>query len=64
MNLDSTACNVNGKSKRIFIFTNGTEVYFAYRDGHGLKDMVNAPIDGYSGTLVHDHKMTFYATWR
>ena len=60
MNLDSTACNVNGKSKRIFIFTNGTEAYFAYRDGHGIKDMENTPIDGYSGALVHDHEMTFY----
>lgn len=60
MNLDSTACNINGKNKRIFVFTNGTEAYYTYRNGKSLEDLKNTPIDGYSGALIHDHETAFY----
>ncbi len=60
MNLDSTGCNVNGKNKRLFVFTNGNEAYFAFREGKTLKDLENTPVDGFTGALVHDHETAFY----
>ena len=60
MNVDSTRYNVNGANKAIFVFTNGNEVYYAYRDGKSLNDLKDTPLDGFAGALVHDHETTFY----
>ena len=63
INADFTNANVNGESRQVFIVASpgtGAEMFIA-RDNKGHKGIAGTPVEGYVGTIVHDHDTTFYS---
>ena len=63
INADFTNANVNGESRQVFIVASpctGAELFIA-RDNKGHKGIAGTPVEGYVGTIVHDHDTTFYS---
>ena len=63
VNADFTNANVNGESRQVFIVASpctGAELFIA-RDNKGHKGIAGTPVEGYVGTIVHDHDTAFYS---
>lgn len=63
INADFTNANVNGENRQVFIVASpctGAELFIA-RDNKGHKGIAGTPVEGYVGTIVHDHDTTFYS---
>lgn len=61
MHTDCTNAKVNGKSAHAFVCAtpDGKAMYF-FREKKGHEGVKGTPVEGYLGTLVHDHDLTFY----
>ena len=63
INADFTNANVDGDSKQVLIIASpstGAKMFIA-RDNKGHKGIAGTPLEGYVGTIVHDHDTTFYS---
>lgn len=63
VNADFTNANVNGESRQVLIMASPSadSYLFMARGTKGHKGIRGTPVEGYVGTLVHDHDTTFYS---
>ena len=63
LNVDFTNANVNGSSKQVLIVASpsANATLLVGRANKGHKGIAGTPVEGYVGTLVHDHDTTFYS---
>lgn len=62
LNVDFTTANMNGNARQVLIVASSSkdaQMYIA-REHKGHKGVEGTPLEGYCGTLVHDHDVTFY----
>lgn len=63
MNADFTNANVNGQSAQVLVLAsadNSAALYIG-RKKKGHEGIKGTPLEGYVGTVVHDHDRTFYS---
>ena len=58
---DVTGANVNGSRKSVFISTDKDCALYQVRDSKGHAGIPGTPLEKCSGTVVHDHDVTFYS---
>lgn len=62
MNVDFTNASVNGESRQVLVLASpstGAALYIG-REKKGHEGIKGTPLEGYVGTVVHDHDTTFY----
>lgn len=58
---DATVSNINGARKAVILCTDKERVLYQHCDHKGHEGLLQTPVKGFSGTLVHDHDKSFYA---
>lgn len=63
MNADFTNASVNGKGAQVLVLASPSENAALYigREKKGHAGVRGTPLEGYVGTVVHDHDRTFYS---
>lgn len=63
MNADFTNASVNGKGMQVLVLASPSEKAALYigREKKGHAGVRGTPLEGYVGTVVHDHDRTFYS---
>lgn len=57
---DATSARVKGKNANIFVYANHNAKLYSAQAHKGIAALTGSPIDDYTGTLVHDHDLSFY----
>ena len=61
MNTDFTSARVNGRNMNVAVCATPQIVMYFAREHKGHEGVKGTPVEGYCGTLVHDHDKTFYS---
>lgn len=60
MHIDFTNARVNGAGMDVLVCANGSKALYMAREHKGKSGVSGSPIEDYTGTLIHDHDVTFY----
>jgi hypothetical protein len=60
MGVDFSETTINGKKKYVLITVTPSGMIYSARQNKGHKGVEGSPLDGYQGTVIHDHDRTFY----
>ena len=61
MNLDLTSVRVNGKNVNVLVCATPTVVMYFVREHKGHEGIKGSPAEGFLGSMIHDHDVTFYS---
>lgn len=52
---DATYVRLNGKTWYVYVSADDKNVYYTLKEHKGKEGVTGTPVDGYQGTLIHDH---------
>jgi len=58
---DATVSNINGKRKAVILCSNAKDVLFVHSERKGHSGLALTPVKDFTGTIVHDHELTYYS---
>ena len=58
---DATVSNINGSRKAVILCTDKEQVLYQHFDHKGHEGLSKSPVKDFTGTLVHDHDLSFYS---
>lgn len=58
---DATVSNINGKRNAVILCSNAEDVLFMHSERKGHHGLSMTPIKDFTGTIVHDHDLTYYS---
>jgi len=60
MGADFSETNINGKKHYVLVTVTPNGLMFSARKNKGHKGIEGSPLDGYQGSVTHDHETAFY----
>jgi len=60
MGVDFSETNINGKKSYVLITVTPDGMIYSARENKGHKGIAGTPLEGYQGTVIHDHERAFY----
>lgn len=58
---DATVSNINGKRNAVILCSNAKDVLFVHSERKGHSGLALTPVKDFTGTIVHDHDLTYYS---
>ena len=58
---DATVSNINGKRNAVILCSNAEDVLFMHSERKGHSGLALTPVKDFTGTIVHDHDLTYYS---
>ena len=61
---DATVSNINSVRKAVILCTDKKQVLYQHMDHKGFDGLSKTPLKNYTGTIVHDHDVSYYSYGR